>query len=191
MAGTERQGRRPSGAGGVPAAGLRRRIHQHRLRRRLQGPEESLLHPRSRGADPDQRLGRCVGVGAECLGGRRQERRRCRRRRQFRPRAQAAPGREGRRPQLPGHVECGRFASRLDARHGRHRTARCLRRREAARPAAARGVDRRGAIWRDAYGSDQGRPLRAGRRLSHGRRRGPSSGGFGSFSSALASPRRG
>ena len=66
-------------------------------------------------------------------------RRRGRRRRrgQFRPRAQAAARRQGRRPQLPGHVQRAGLAAGLDAPDERDHAARRLRRRRAA-PASAR-----------------------------------------------------
>ena len=132
--------------------------------------------PRSRGAYPDQRLGRCVGVGAECLGGRRQERRRCRRRRQFRPRARAAPGREGRRPQLPGHVERGRFAAGLDARDGRR--SRCTTpssaqaARRPRRSVRCRSAPARSGAMPTTRSTKAGRYVQGGG-CHHGRRRGP------------------
>ena len=50
-----------------------------------------------------------------------------RRRGQFRAREQSAPRGQGRRPQLPGHVERRRFAADLDARDERRHPARRFR----------------------------------------------------------------
>ena len=95
------------------------------------------------------------------------------RRGQLRPQASPAPRRQGRRPQLPGHLQCAGFAADLDPRDERRSRSRRLRRRTDARHAAGRrhGRCRRplGAGLR--RGHDARRRLRAGRRLHHGRRR--------------------
>ena len=57
--------------------------------------------------------------------------------------APAAAGGQGRRPQLPGHVERARFAAGLDAPDGSHRAARRLRGPGLQRRAAAGGIARR------------------------------------------------
>ena len=101
--------------GAFAARRLRRRILGRRLRASVQGTQESLL-PRRRGrAHAVARLGRGLDVAAERLCGRRRDDAGCRRRRQFRAQEQSAAGREGRRPQLSGDVERGRFPADLDA----------------------------------------------------------------------------
>ena len=60
-------------------------------------------------------LGRRLDVCPKRLCGRGQVHRGCRRRGQFRTRAQSAPRGERWRPQLPGHVQCAGFIARVDA----------------------------------------------------------------------------
>ena len=114
--------------GGIAACGVHRGPRECHLRARLRLPEESVLSRRRSRPDADPRLGRRLDVAAERLCGGRPHDRRRRRRGQFRPRAQSAAGRQGRRPQLPGHVQCGGFAADLDAADERHHRARRLRR---------------------------------------------------------------
>ena len=94
---------------------------------------------------------------------------------ELRPRAPAAPGRQGRRPQLPGHLERAGLPADLDAGDGRRHRARRLRpRRLRGTAGAAAGRHGRG---RGALGAglrrrhDAGGPLRPGRRLPDGGRR--------------------
>ena len=80
--------------------------------------------------------------------------RRRRRRGQFRPDEQSAAGREGRRPQLPGHLQRGRFAADLDAEDERDRPARRLRRRglrRAVRSRSRRCRSKRARSGRQVY----------------------------------------
>ena len=157
-----------------------RRLHgravERGLRSGVQGLEEPVL-PRRRGwVDAVPRLGRRLDVEAKRVRGGRPDDGRCRRRRQFRPRAQFAGRREGRRPQLPGHIQRGRLSADLDARDEcAHRARRVRRCRVRGTPRAAAGGHGRGG--RDLGPGlrcrhDEGGPLRPGRRLpDRGRRR--------------------
>ena len=104
----------------------------------------------------------------------------------------AAPGRQGRRPQLPGHVERGRFAAGLDPRHERRSTlhdafvAAGLRRRGPRR--CARSSVGAGAIWAqvyDAVTTRGGGYVQGGGCMTVGVAGLVQSGGFGSFSKAV------
>ena len=101
----------------------------------------------------------------------------CRRGRQFRPREQSAARREGRRPQLPGHLQRRRLVADLDAGDERGHPARRVRRRRvrgtqrAAAGGHGRGGRDLGAGLRRRH--DEGGPLRPGRRLPDRGRRGP------------------
>ena len=147
-----------------------------RLRSGVQGSEEPVL-PRRRGrADAVSWLGRRLDVETERVCGGRPDDGRCRRRGQFRPRAQSAARRESRRPQLPGHIQRGRLPADLDPRDECDHRARCVRRcRLRGTPrAAASGHGRGGRDLGPGLRSrhDAGGPLRPGRRLhDRGRRR--------------------
>ena len=146
------------------------------LRRGPQGAEEPLL-PRRRGrADPVARLGRRLDVRAERLRRRRRDHRGRGRGGRLRPRERPAARGEGRRPQLPGHLQRPGLAAGLDAPDGRDHPARRVRprrlRRTARAAAGGHGRGRRdlGAGLRRRH--DEGGPLRPGRRLpDRGRRR--------------------
>ena len=105
---------------------------------------------------------KCVRGGRADDGG-------CRRRGQFRPRAQSASRREGRRPQLPRHIQCGRLTADLDAKDERCDRARRVHRRRLHRtPRAAAGGHGRGGCDLGPglrCGHDEGGPLCPGRRL--------------------------
>ena len=142
--------------------------------RPLQGAEKPLLHRRFTQPDADLRLDRCVDRRAERLrrGGRHHTGHR--RGGEFRARQPPAAGREGRRPQLPGHLERARLAAGLDARVERNRAPRWVRRPRLRRTrrAATGGHDRRrrdldACLQRSDH---RRRPLRSGRRLRHRRR---------------------
>ena len=172
-----RGGRRRLAAG--PAATVRRlrgRCVAAELRATLRLGVESLRHERRPGADADLRLGRCLGVAGEPLRGRGATHRRRRRRGRLRPRPPPAAGRQGRRAQLPGHVERGRFAAGLDPRHVDGDLARRLRapglRRPGRRRARRLGRRRRALVAGLRRGHHARRRLRPGRRLhDRGRRR--------------------
>ena len=107
--------------GALAARGLPQRARERRVRGGLPRPQEPLVHRRQCRAHPDQRLGRCLDVGAQRLCRRRAQHRRRGGGGRLRAHAPAAAGGEGRRPQLPGHVERGRLAAGLDAADGSHR----------------------------------------------------------------------
>ncbi len=125
--------RRPAGQGAIAACRLHGSAIEPRLRRGLQGVEEPLLPRRRDRADAVAGLGRRLDVEAERLRGGRPDDRRRRRRGQFRPRAQSAARREGRRPQLPGHIQRRRLAADLDAKDERRHPARRFHRRRLLR----------------------------------------------------------
>ena len=136
---------------------------------------ESLRHERRPGADADLRLGRCLGLAGERLRGRGAAHRRRRCRGQLRPHPSAAAGGQGRRAQLPGHVERRRFAAGLDPQDVDGDAARRLRAAGLRRPgcAGARrlGRRRRALVAGLRRGHDERRRLRPGRRLHDGGRR--------------------
>ena len=131
---------------------------------------------RRRRHDAGLRLGRRVDLVAERLRRGRAPRGRRRRRRRLRARTARAPRRQGRRPQLPGHVQRARFAPGVDAAHERGDARRSLRSGRLRRPhrAAARGALRRGrgVGARLRRRDDARRRLRAGGRLHDRGRRG-------------------
>ena len=94
------------------------------------------------------------------------------------PARTAAAGGQGRRPQLPGHVQRGGLAAGLDTRD--ERRSRCTTRSSAQgcagaapQPAVSIGA---GAIWMHVYDAvTTRRPLRPGRRVRDRRRRRASS----------------
>ena len=138
-------------------------------------PPQSVFHRRSGRHDADVRLGRCLEVHAERLRRCGTDHGACCRRGELRPRAQSAAGDQGRRTQLSRHLQRAGLAADLDAGDEPHRAARCvrgtgLRRRRAA--AGGLGGSRCDLDARLRCGDDEGRPLRARRRLHDRRRRG-------------------
>ena len=99
------------------------------------------------------------------------------RRRQLRARAQSAARRQRRRSQLPGHLQCRRLAADLDAGDERHRVARRIcrpgMRGNGSAAACRHGRGRRNLDACLRCRDDQGRALRAGRRMHHRRGRRP------------------
>ncbi len=168
MGRARRESGRAARAGALAARGLPQRARECRVRGGLPRPQEPLVHRRQCRAHPDQRLGRCLDVGAQRLCCRRAQHRRRGGGGRLRAHAPAAARGEGRRTQLPGHVERGRLAAGVDAADGSHRHPRRLRRPRLQRRSAAGGVDRRRrGLAARLCRRRQGRPLRAGRRLPH------------------------
>ena len=124
--------------GAVAARGVPGSAIEPRLRACVQGIEEPLLPRRRDRADAIPRLGRCLDVAAKRLRRDRPDDRRCRGGRQFRPREQSATRREGWRPQLPGHLECGRLFADLDTKNECRHLARRIHRCRVRRTTSAR-----------------------------------------------------
>ena len=141
------------------------------MRGDIQEAQESLLPWRRGRVDADTRLGGRLDLAAERLCGPGPDGAGRRRRRHFRARAQRAAGREGRRPQLPGHVQCAGLPAGVDAPderdhlHDAFVPAGCAGRVE-PQPAVTVGA---GAIWMHVYDAvtTKGGPLRSGRRMRH------------------------
>ena len=141
------------------------------------------------GPDADLRLGRCLDlVGRASMRSRRGTPPMSSPRSTSRARS-PAPRRQGRRPQLPGHVERGRFAAGLDPRDERGDAPRRLRRAglRGRRRAGARRLGRRrrdlGAVY-DAVTTKGGGYVQGGGCMTVGVAGLIQSGGFGSFSKA-------
>jgi hypothetical protein len=143
---------------------------------RLANPYE---HRRRPGADADARLGERLDHGGQRVGRRRRDARGRRGCGRFCPRASPAPGGQGWRTQLPGHVLLEGLAPGLDAAHEsdppctmrslrmarRHRHSRNTRCPSARAPSGCTFTAQ--SRWKAA--------IRAGWRLRHGRRGGPRS----------------
>jgi len=169
MGRARRESGRPAHASALAARGLPQRARGCRVRGGLPWPQEPLVHRRQCRAHPDQRLGRCLDIGAQRLCCRRAQHRRRGGGGRLCAHAPVAAGGEGRRTQLPGHVERGRLAAgcgrgpmdRIDI-HDAFVGQGCS---DAAQPAV---VDRhRRRLAARLCRRRQGRPLRAGRRLPH------------------------
>ena len=143
------------------------------------------------GADPDRSAGSTPGRRSPAPMRWPRRRRGRRRGGQLRARPTPAAGGEGRRPQLPGHLERAGFAADLDAPHERDR--RCTTPSSpqgcagsaAPQPAVSLGA---GAIWLHAYDAvttKAGRYVQGGGCMTVGVAGLIQSGGFGSFSKAL------
>ena len=170
-----------------------RRLRRRRPRRRL--PRRCSRTSATRSISATSRRARRCPAGsdawtpaAERLRAAGPPRGRRRRRRQLRAPPQPAAGRQGRRPQLPGHLQCRRLAPDLDPRDEPGRAARGVRRRRAVPGKVARGARGERRRGRHVDRSLPRRHHRAGRYVQGGGCTTVGvagliqSGGFGSFS---------
>ena len=187
LAEAQRGRRRQSDRGCTRRSRLRGGSEGGRVRATRREHPQSLLSRRPARRHAGLRLARCLDAGAERLCGEGAQRGRRGRGGQFRARQQSAPRRQGRRPQLSGHVERAGLAADLDARDERGDAARCLRAqgcegKARQSPAVTAGA---GTVWIDLYNavtSEAGRYVQGGGCTDVGVAGLVQSGGFGSFS---------